>query len=270
MHNGARYMLRFDDLCPTMKWQVWDEIEALLDKYSIQPIIAIVPDNEDPKLRIEAPNPRFWERARAWQAKGWIIGQHGYKHLYDSTSPGLVPWWSQSEFAGHPFEVQYHRLSAGLSRLKAEGLNPTAWVAPSHSFDDVTLEVLSKLGIQLISDGVSFRPYQDHGFTWLPLQPWKPSLIDFGYWSICKHHNTLTTLGDFGRFIEANQRQIMGVEFSCEDAIAEARPRALADVAFENLYWPVFLGRRRVRGIARALHGKLSRNGHKQTQADHF
>jgi hypothetical protein len=241
-----------------MKWKEWDEIEALLEKYSIQPILAIVPDNHDPKLRIDAPNLEFWERARSWQSRGWIIGQHGYKHLYDSTSPGLVRWWNQSELAGHSYEVQYSKLSAGLNRLRAEGLNPTAWVAPSHSFDVTTLQVLAKLEIRIISDGVNFRPYRDDlGFIWIPVQPWKPSALDFGYWSICQHHNTLTTLNRLTHFIESNHRQIMGVDFNFDDVVTEAQPRRSADVVFENLYWTVFAGRRRATSMARAAYKRF-------------
>jgi predicted deacetylase len=256
--RGARYLLRFDDLCPTMNWMVWDEIEGLLDKYSIQPILAIVPDNHDPKLRIEAPNPRFWERARAWQVKGWIIGQHGYTHIYDSASPGIVRWWNQSEFAGHPYAVQYSRVSEGLKSLRAHGLSPILWIAPSHSFDQITLQVLGEVGIRIISDGVSFRPYRDHrGLIWIPLQPWKPWVLDFGYWSVCQHHNTLATVEYLTQFVEANYRRIMGVEFTFADLITDARPCGFADMVFENLYWTLFLGRRRVVGLARAAHRRL-------------
>ena len=41
----TRVVLRFDDLCPTMKWSVWDAIEKVLDRHGVHPIVAIVPDS---------------------------------------------------------------------------------------------------------------------------------------------------------------------------------------------------------------------------------
>ena len=54
---GARYLLRFDDLCPTMNWGMWDRIEELLVKASIRPIVAVIPDNRDPKMDIGPADP---------------------------------------------------------------------------------------------------------------------------------------------------------------------------------------------------------------------
>src|SRR5690606_31763995 len=102
----------------------------------------------------------FWDRARNWQRKGWIIGLHGCHHKYDTTERGIVPWWTQSEFAGHPYEVQQERISRGCERFAREDLVPRVWVAPSHSFDRVTLQVLRRNGIQHVSDGFGFRPYR--------------------------------------------------------------------------------------------------------------
>jgi predicted deacetylase len=243
-----RLLLRFDDLCPTMNWDVWDRIEALLDESGVQPILAVVPANEDPRLVVDRENPKFWDRARAWQAKGWVIGQHGYRHVYDSKDPGLVPWWRQSEFAGHPYEVQHARLEQGLKALRREGLNPSTWVAPSHTFDAVTVRALHQLGLRVISDGVGFRPYVDDvGMVWIPMQPWRPWPVRSGTWTLCFHHNPLQSVEPLRRLVSDERERLMGVGFRFDDLLAAARPKTAADAAFERAYWPLFVGRRNLR-----------------------
>ena len=71
---NATYLVRFDDLCPTMRWSVWEPVEQILDAEGIRPIVAVIPDNADPSMRIEPEKADFWERVRTWQAKGWAIG----------------------------------------------------------------------------------------------------------------------------------------------------------------------------------------------------
>ncbi|HET8715597.1 MAG TPA: DUF2334 domain-containing protein, partial [Holophagaceae bacterium] len=98
----ARYILRFDDICPTMNWEVWEAIEALLDRHGVKPILAVVPDNQDPKLQVDAPRADFWDRVRGWQAKGYTIALHGYQHRYINRNAGIMGLTHQSEFAGLP------------------------------------------------------------------------------------------------------------------------------------------------------------------------
>jgi predicted deacetylase len=244
-------LLRFDDLCPTMNWTVWDAIEQMLDRYRVSPILAIVPDNRDPKLMVGPPNPRFWERARHWQAKGWVIGQHGYRHLYDRAEGGLVPWWRQSEFAGHPAELQRQRILDGQKALKAEGLDPVAWVAPSHSFDEATLAAVAEAGMRIVSDGVGLRPTIDRrGLTWIPVQPWHPGWLG-GTWTRCVHSNKLSSADDLDRFCAAHRARLLGPGFPLEELLASARPRAYADALGESLYWGVFRARRGLRAALR-------------------
>ena len=46
----AEYLLRCDDLCPTTPRERWRRLEALIQEFSLQPILAVVPDNRDPEL----------------------------------------------------------------------------------------------------------------------------------------------------------------------------------------------------------------------------
>ncbi len=88
--KSARYLLRFDDLCPTMNWKVWSEIETTLTELRFKPVLAVVPDNRDPVLRVDDPKQDFWERVRQWQARGWTIALHGFQHKYTAEHAGIV------------------------------------------------------------------------------------------------------------------------------------------------------------------------------------
>lgn len=250
----TRWLLRFDDVCPTMDWQRWNFVEPLLDAAGAQPMLAIVPDNRDPMLKRNPPNPLFWERARAWQKKGWIIAQHGYQHVYDTARPGLVPWWSRSEFAGHPKAEQEHRLREGFRLMAVEGLMPVAFSAPGHSFDDTTLDVVLTMGIRVVSDGVNFRPYRDgRGLIWIPVQPWTGGLPPCFVGTICIHLNTHPAPGALERLLRERGRSIVGRAFPFEKILETAAPRDAVDTFYERAYWPVFHARQRLAGAVKAL-----------------
>jgi hypothetical protein len=61
----AEYLLRCDDLCPTMSTERWRRIESLIEEFQLQPILAVVPDNRDPELEVSPPDPAFWQRMRS-------------------------------------------------------------------------------------------------------------------------------------------------------------------------------------------------------------
>jgi peptidoglycan/xylan/chitin deacetylase (PgdA/CDA1 family) len=230
----TRVVLRFDDLCPTMKWTVWNPIEEVLDRHGVHPIVAIVPDNRDPKLVVEPENRDFWNRARRWQEKGWLIGQHGYTHVYDSTDAGLVPWWRQSEFAGHPPELQRRRLREGQQALEAEGLHPTVWVAPSHSFDSATLDAVRDLGIRIVSDGVGRHPTVDErGLIWIPAPPWRPALPGGTLDALRAPQPAALRRTSSTAFRTHRARLLVG---SRSPTCRGAAPRSSSDALYESLY----------------------------------
>jgi hypothetical protein len=96
----AHYLLRFDDLCPTMDRRRWLRFLPVLKRFRLHPILAIVPDNQDPELKRDTPDPTFWAQMREWQASGATIALHGYQHLCLARGRSLVNLHSQSEFAG--------------------------------------------------------------------------------------------------------------------------------------------------------------------------
>lgn len=188
--SSAAYLLRFDDLCPTMNWAIWDRVEAALVEMEIRALLSVVPDNRDPVLEVNVARADFWDRVRAWQARGWAIGVHGYQHRYVTADRGLVGLHDRSEFAGLPAQEQEAKLSAALRIFERERIDPTAWVAPSHSFDQVTLEILKGFGIRVVSDGLSIYPHVDgDGMLWVPQQLWRLRRVPVGVWTVCCHVN---------------------------------------------------------------------------------
>lgn len=186
----AQYLLRFDDICPTMNWAVWQQVEETLQACRQRPILAVVPENRDPHLVAGPAMPRFWDRVRAWQAAGWTIAMHGYQHRYTSADCGLLRMNRYSEFAGHSEDEQHARLAAGRKIFESEGIHSGLFVAPAHSFDWLTVKLLAQLGFRYISDGFSLWPRKDHlGIVWIPQQLWSLRYRPFGIWTVCLHFN---------------------------------------------------------------------------------
>ncbi|HEY6249806.1 MAG TPA: DUF2334 domain-containing protein [Candidatus Angelobacter sp.] len=197
---SAQYLVRFDDICSTMNWPIWEQIEEALLGAGTKPILAIVPDNQDPKLKAAESNIEFWNRVRVWQARGWSIGLHGYQHLHATRDGGILKLNRWSEFSGLSFEEQRSKLQRARDLLEHEGVHPELWIAPGHSFDANTLRALDEIGIRYLSDGYSLYPYRDStGMTWVPQQLWHFRRMPFGIWTVCLHLNSWSE-ADVGRF----------------------------------------------------------------------
>lgn len=188
-----KYLIRLDDACPTMNREKWGKMEALLDKYGVKPLVGIIPHNEDPKLKIDPEDGKFWELAESWERKGWAIAMHGYNHVYSSKDGGINPLWKKSEFAGHPYELQRKKIKDGIAVIRKNGFNPKYFFAPSHTFDVNTLRALQEeTDIRIISDTIARKPYRKSDFVFIPQQSGHPTRLPFGgYMTICYHPNTM-------------------------------------------------------------------------------
>jgi predicted deacetylase len=196
----ARYLIRFDDLCPTMNWKIWTAIESILLEFNVHPILAVVPDNQDQGLEVDPPRTDFWSNVRQWQARGWSIGLHGYQHLWETEDAGIVGIARRSEFAGLSETAQQTKLQNAIAIFHKEGITPDVWVAPAHSFDKRTVTLLKRIGLSVISDGFALAPYRDSsGLMWVPQQLWKFRWRPSGVWTVCFHHNHWTS-NDVVRF----------------------------------------------------------------------
>jgi predicted deacetylase len=239
---NSRFLVRFDDICPTMNWTVWSDIERILDAQGIQPLVAVVPDNQDQHLRVGPALPNFWDRVRDWQQRGWSIGWHGYQHLYAEKNAGLVGVHSGSEFAGASEEEQRDRLDSAARIFREQGVTPAVWIAPGHSFDWTTVRLLREHGVTAISDGYFLRPVRWNHSVWVPQQLWRFRKMRIGLWTVCYHHNSWhdRDLEQFETDVVRFRRQIV----SLTDVLGEQlSPYRWWDGAFAAAYRRVVLAR---------------------------
>jgi len=232
----AQYLVRFDDICPTMNWEIWEGVESVLSRCDIKPILAVIPDNQDPELVVNAPEPDFWERVRGWQANGWAIALHGYQHLYETREAGLMGINAISEFAGLPYEVQRDKIERALSVFAREGVQADAFVAPAHSLCAITVRVLVECGIRVISDGLYWRPVSSMGALWVPQQMWRFRAMPTGVWTICLHHNhfSRSALAELATDIHRYREDVVSL-----DAVVSAyvpKERGLLDMSFATAW----------------------------------
>lgn len=218
MKNGcsmnAKYIIRLDDACPTMDTDKWDKMEVLLDTYGIKPIVAVIPNNEDEKLYKDTFDDNFWDRVKKWQNKEWNIALHGYNHVYTTKNSGLVPFNNRSEFAGLDLNNQEEKIKKSMEVFNRENIKTDIWVAPSHSFDKVTLNVLKKhTDISIISDGIALFPYKKYGFNWIPQQMWRFRNMPLGTWTVCFHPNEMSENEFYvlKKFIEKNYKNFINI-----------------------------------------------------------
>jgi predicted deacetylase len=246
--GGVRYLVRFDDICPTMNWTVWERVENILQRFQVQPILAVVPDNRDPKLMVEAAVSDFWDRVRQWQSRGWTIGWHGFQHRYETVSGGLIGIHAGSEFAELDVNLQREKLAAASRIFREQGVSPSVWVAPGHSFDAVTVGLLPEFGIRVISDGFFWRPVSHRGCIWIPQQLWRFRSMPRGTWTVCCHVNSWgdAELGAFERGLQRHASSIVGLE---SVAGGEIPRQTWVDSAFSALYRRAVL-----RKMGKAVH----------------
>jgi hypothetical protein len=249
----AEYLLRCDDLCPTISAERWRRVESLIEEFKLQPILAVIPDNRDPALQHSPPDPKFFDRMRRFEAAGAIIGLHGYRHLCESRGHSLVGLARASEFAGVPASTQREWIHEGLQILRGHGLNPKIWVAPRHGFDRNTLNALRAEGIALLSDGFARVPFRRGGLTWIPQQLWGPVDKSKGIWTICVHPDTIcdADLAALRAFLAVHSDQFTSVYrilFGSQPATLTLAERVYAEAAL----WRLKISRaaRRVRRTA--------------------
>lgn len=176
-----------------MNWERYVQLKEIFSRHGVRPLIAVVPQNEDPEFLRYPPVPvDFWSEIRARQKDGWHVALHGYRHRYDSESPGLLGVSKRSEFAGHSYQEQLDRLRKGKQIFEREQLHVETFVAPSHSYDSNTLLALREVGIRNVSDGFTLYPYYEEGLLFVPQLVETPRAFPFGLHTFCLHSNTMS------------------------------------------------------------------------------
>ncbi len=215
----TEYLLRLDDLCPTMDRKPWNRVFDMVRRYHLRPILAVIPENFDPEFYVYPPDPEFWPRMRTLQSDGAMIGLHGYQHLCTGRGWGVVPLHRETEFAGAPMDHQRRWIQRGLEILRGHGLEPRAWVAPRHGLDWKTLRVLREAGLGIVSDGFAPRPYHAYGVCWIPQQLWSPLDMPPGLWTICIHPAMAdeSALDRLEMFVASHRNQFTSVDRVLEE-----------------------------------------------------
>ncbi len=204
---------RMDDICDTMDWNGFCLVRDIFLKYSVKPLLGIVPDNQDPKLMAGSQVEKFYEEMKALEAKGWILSQHGYVHIYDSKDGGILKGRPLSEFAGHSYEVQLERLKSGQDILRENGINPEVFMAPGHTFDENTVKALKELGFKYITDGNTDECYIRDGMKYIPCRS-ASFKVRGGVDTICIHANECTRddILELETFIKGHRNVIVGFD----------------------------------------------------------
>jgi Uncharacterized protein conserved in bacteria (DUF2334) len=220
----------------------FDKFAETLTKHGVPCLIGVVPDCRDPKLLQHAePRSDFWDFMRKLKASGWTICQHGYTHVYDCHSRDLFGIMRRSEFAGHDFETQVHRLASGAKILADEGLATDIFMAPNHAFDAVTIRALQHSGFKSVTDGFALWPYEEGGLTLVPQMFPEPRNFGVGIYTICLHLD-MTDEQNFRNilnFITSNTHRIIRFEdaaqFTKNNPIAMTSRRLLEFLLYSRI-----------------------------------
>ncbi len=223
---NARYIFRMDDICPTMNWDKFNALMKIFDSKGLVPLLGVIPENKDPFLIRERPDPKFWDIINnLLQKKKIEVAQHGTYHEYISSEKGILAtdfdFPARSEFAGFDYNFQFERLKAGAEILKKNGIETNCFMAPSHSYDNTTVKALYDLGFKTVTDGIARYPYQYEGLIFVPQTLWSPRVSMGGINTICLHSNDLTErqIKKIENFLDHSAKRV--IRFS--DSLADVR-----------------------------------------------
>lgn len=190
--RSVLYIIRLDDACEFWNKANWERIEILLDRFSIRPLVGVIPCCQDPQLISYGFDEGFWDKTRCWTEKGWDIALHGCTHVYETKDGGLNPVQKRSEFAGLPYEIQQDKIASGISRLEERGISPKVFFAPSHTYDRNTISALEHCSaIRAISDTFAADSYLENGFLFVPVQSGHVTELPFRTVTFCYHPNNM-------------------------------------------------------------------------------
>ena len=204
------YLVRFDDICPTMDFEQFGRAVSLMEKYNIKPLLGVIPNNKDTDQMKCEENPLFWELLKELQDKGWDIALHGYTHVYDQEEPKtLISGKKHSEFAGNNYDDQYTKIKKGKEILESHGLRTTMFFAPAHTYDAITLDALHDNGFLYNVDGCSSLPYKEQNVIAIPCRAFGVPKYDIGKINVAVCHPSVWGLA-------SNERDYDSLKMFCE------------------------------------------------------
>ena len=236
----AKYLIRLDDACDTSNLAKWRAVEKILDSLDVKPIVAVIPENEDQSLSYAAKNPKFWEKVRVWQSKGWAVAMHGLNHVYHPVKRKslILPFYDRSEFGGLTLDQQREKIKKSLAIFRKNLVEPELWVAPSHSFDVKTLEALKcEVPFRVVSDGIAIKPYSEMGFSFIPQQLWDVCYKKSGVWTVCLHPDTMS-FDEIELFAsKIKKTEIRENIISIDKVVFSDNPKEISDRIYSFLFW---------------------------------
>lgn len=231
------YLLRLDDASEYMNVQNWAHIESILDKYNIKPIVAVIPNNQDPSfIDNYKKDDKFWAKVKEWNSKGWIIALHGFNHVYLTNSGGINPVNSRSEFAGLPFQMQCEKIRDGNEIFRKHNISPRIFVAPSHTFDLNTLSAIKQESdIRIISDTFAYDIYRKWDLYFIPQQASYVQWLPFKLTTFCYHPNNMdeNSFKNLELFIIKHRK--LFIDF--DDITLKSRKLNLIEISMRKLYF---------------------------------
>ena len=210
----AKYLIRFDDICPRMSWKKFNIIKKFLEECNIKCILAVIPNNKDKNLNLEKPRKNFFQFLRSKKKYGDTIAQHGFKHVYHTIDGGILKINKASEYASLSYKEQYKSISEGKKILNKQNLFQGIFVAPAHSYDNNTILAAKKLGFKIFSDGHSLYPFSYLKMYFIPQFNFF-SFFPFGYITLAIHCNTISKkkIEELILFIGKNKHDFVDVDY---------------------------------------------------------
>lgn len=245
----SKFVIRFDDISPEMNWDNFNKLRDVILDLAIKPIIGVIPQCKDEKLRISPAKNDFWDEIRHLKKSGWTVAQHGYTHQYTTLDSGLLKINQRSEFSGLSYESQLEKINKGKKILVAEKVWQPVFMAPAHSFDKNTLSALDKLDFLYITDGYGIYSYDMGNLKVLPSLFSSPKHLGLGVYTICLHTNSMSDaqINMFIKFIKDNKKNIISFNEGLK-----IQPLPIIDLPIRIL---TTMGLRTLRMIKRKLRG---------------
>tara|TARA_B100001989_G_C24538019_1_gene465653 strand:- start:108 stop:908 length:801 start_codon:yes stop_codon:yes gene_type:complete len=217
LKENTGILIRIDDVCENMDWEKMRHLESLFKKYSIKPVIGVIPNNKDDFFFNYPRNENFWEQIRKWDKMGWEVAMHGYTHIYDRLCKKKADYFNYgggSEFFNHPIKVQIERIRKGLEKFKKENIKIRTFFAPNQTYDENTFVALKECGINEVIDGYGLMPYEENNIKFIPQLFEKVLIFPFGIQST-KLHLQMWKKNDydnFEKFIHKNHKNIINYD----------------------------------------------------------
>ena len=105
---------------------------------------------------------------------------------------GINPIHNRSEFVSLSLEEQKKKISGGYNIFQSQNIGAKIFFAPSHTFDENTLQALKdETPIRIISDTIANNVYKMNDFFFLPCQEGKCRTLPFKFVTISLHPNEM-------------------------------------------------------------------------------